>query len=55
MNQAVSRIDAGLGLNYANSSGHRIAIELLIPIDQDLDGPQLETDSQLTLGYQFSF
>jgi len=53
--QAASRIDAALGLNYANEAGHRIAIEVVVPLDQDLDGPQLETDTQLTLGYQYSF
>ncbi len=55
LNQAATRFDAGLGLNWASDSGHRVALEMLIPLEQDLAGPQLETDRQLTLGYQYSF
>lgn len=53
--QGATRTDLALGLNYANKGGHRVAFELIAPLDQDLDGPQLETDWQLTLGYQFTF
>ncbi|MFL2546973.1 MAG: transporter [Candidatus Rariloculaceae bacterium] len=53
--QGAARIDAALGLNYANEGGHRLSLELIAPLDQDLDGPQLETDTQLILGYQYSF
>ena len=55
LNQAATRFDAGFGVNWANEAGHRVALELLVPLDQDLAGPQLETDTQLTLGYQYSF
>jgi hypothetical protein len=55
LNYAVTRVDFGLGLNYANAGGHRVALELVAPLDQDLEGPQLQTDWQLTLGYQLSF
>jgi hypothetical protein len=56
--QGSNRTDAGIGLNFAASgamSGWRFAVEYVTPIDQDLDGPQLETDSQLILGVQKSF
>ena len=53
--QGGSRLDAAVGLNFANEGGHRLALEVLVPLEQDLDGPQLETDTQLMLGYQFSF
>jgi hypothetical protein len=46
------RIDAGLGANLLLGSGHRLALELELPVLQDLEGPQLETDLTLTLGWQ---
>jgi hypothetical protein len=54
-NYAVTRFDLGLGLNYAAAGGHRVGLELVVPIDQDLEGPQLQTDWQLALGYQLNF
>ena len=57
-NQGISRIDLGFGLNLAGQNdlkGHRVAFEFLLPVHQDLDGPQLETDWMLTAGYQFAF
>lgn len=55
MNQGATRLDAAFGINYARAGGHRVAVELVAPLDQDLDGPQLETDWSLTLGYQYSW
>ena len=55
LNQGASRLDAAVGINYAHAGGHRLALELIAPLDQDLDGPQLETDWQLVAGYQFTF
>ena len=55
LNQGAARLDAAFGINYARASGHRLALELIVPLDQDLDGPQLETDWQLVAGYQFTF
>jgi len=53
------RVDAGLGLNLYLQEGRlrglRFAIEALVPIYQDLDGPQLETDLQLIAGTQYAF
>jgi len=49
-----TRVDAGLGLNIAvpNASGLRFAGEFLVPLLQDLHGPQLETDWKLVVGVQ---
>ena len=51
--QAGSRLDAGLGLNYLWRS-QRVALEFSVPVYQELDGPQLEVDYQLTLGLQLN-
>lgn len=52
------RTDFGIGVNLIfkgrNASSHRIALEFARPIHQDLDGPQLETDQILTVGYQIA-
>lgn len=48
------RLDLLLGLNGYYSGGNRLALEFGVPIHQDLDGPQLETDWIATLGWQFS-
>jgi hypothetical protein len=58
--RAGERIDALLGLNFlvvreGPLAGTRFAIEGGIPIHQDLDGPQLETDWLLTAGFQYAF
>lgn len=54
--QAKRRLDLAIGLNWMGINGgykgHRIALEFLKPLYQDLDGPQLESDYMLTLGYQ---
>ena len=53
------RLDLGLGTNlYIRSGklkGHRLALELSLPVYQNLDGPQLETDWTVTLGWQKAF
>ena len=56
--QGASRMDASIGLNWAGQGdlhGFRVALEYSLPVHQDLDGPQMETDSQLILGVQKSF
>jgi len=56
--QGVSRTDLALGMNIAgqdNLHGWRVALEYVIPVNQDLDGPQLETDAQVVLGIQKSW
>ncbi len=51
-----SRTDLGIGINYLVRSGyfkgHRLAVEYSEPVQQDLDGPQLETDRILHIGWQ---
>ncbi len=50
------RADVAVGINWFHpSSGHRLALEYLVPVWQNLDGPQLETDSVLILGWQLAF
>ncbi len=57
--QGGDRIDVGVGLNFAGQrgaiKGHRLAVEILFPVYQDLNGPQLETDWTLTVGWQKAF
>ncbi len=56
--QGVTRLDLGLGFNLLGSgslNGHRLAFEFNLPLYQDVDGPQLESEWMLTAGYQFSF
>ncbi|QDU67975.1 transporter [Engelhardtia mirabilis] len=51
--RAGQRLDVGLGVNGRLGSA-RLAAEVLLPLWQDLDGPQLETDLTLVLGLQLS-
>ncbi|MEO0369008.1 MAG: hypothetical protein AAF197_09520 [Pseudomonadota bacterium] len=53
--QGGERWDIGLGLNWILAGGHRLGLEYTIPFAQDLDGPQLEVDEQIVLGWQKSF
>ncbi len=47
----------GLNLYFPSGAlkGHRLAAEWHIPVYQSLNGPQLETDRVLTVGWQKSF
>lgn len=47
--------DLSLGLNYKLDNGHRLALEAVKTVNQDLDGPQLGRDWMLTLGWQYAF
>lgn len=53
------RLDLGVGINFYVPSGTlrslRIAVEFLVPMYQDLNGPQLENDWSLVSGVQMSF
>lgn len=49
------RLDLSLGANYIFNNGHRLAIEYAQPVSQNLDGPQLQSDSMLTVGWQKAF
>lgn len=57
--QAGQRTDVGLGLNVLGRAGsvkgHRLAIEFLLPVQQHIDGPRLETDRTLVVGWQKAF
>lgn len=52
-------LDAFLGVNLEGQSGflrgHRLAVEVGMPVYQDLNGPQMETDWQIMIGYQKAF
>lgn len=58
-NYGGERIDLILGTNLLVPSGpfkgHRVALDIRLPVRQDLNGYQLETDSVITLGWQKSF
>ena len=53
------RLDLLFGFNlYASGetlTGHRLALEGGFPIYESLDGPQLETDWLITVGWQYAF
>lgn len=53
------RADLIFGINTLGHNGivagHRLAVEFALPVYQDLDGPQLETDWGFTLGWQRAF
>jgi len=53
--QGIKRLDFSLGLNFESNGGQRLAVEFFYPVQQDLDGPQLETDWQFIVGYQNAF
>lgn len=54
-----TQIDIGFGLNLFVPEGDlrtgRLAIEFEVPVYRALQGPQLETDWQLTAGLQYTF
>lgn len=54
-----SRLDAGIGINFFVPDGAfhnvRIAVEALLPVHQDLHGPQMESDWSGVVGVQYSF
>jgi len=58
--QGGNRLDALIGLNFVNQAGpkwlqgQRLAFEIGLPIYQDLDGPQLETDWIILVGWQYT-
>lgn len=54
-NYGGERLDFALGVNTLIGGGHRFAFEYLVPIEQDVNGVQMEMQSMLTLGYQLAF
>ena len=59
--QGGNRLDALIGLNFVNRAGprwlkgQRLAFEFGLPVYQDLDGPQLETDWIILIGWRYAF
>jgi hypothetical protein len=49
------RLDVAPGFNLLLPGGHRLAVEAPLPAAQWLDGPQLETDWRLVVGWQYAF
>lgn len=58
-NSGGETVELLFGVNLAGQTGalkgHRLALEYGIPLHRDLNGPQLETDNVLTLGWQKAF
>ncbi len=53
--QKIRRVDVGVGANWVlPGARHRLALEVVAPVRQELDGPQLETDWHVTLGWQIA-
>lgn len=52
-------VDAFIGINLAGQNGalkgHRLALEYGVPLYRNLNGPQLETDTILAIGWQKAF
>lgn len=57
--QGGDRVEAGIGVNLLGVEGalrhHRLAMEMLWPFYQDLNGPQMESDYTFTVGYQYAW
>lgn len=58
-NYGGERLDLGVGINLVGQKGvvrgHRLAMEYLQTVNQDVNGVQMEMQSMLTLGYQYAF
>jgi hypothetical protein len=58
-NYGGNTLDLGVGLNFVIPKGvlkgNRFSVEALFPVDQDLNGIQLERDFTLVAGWQWSF
>ncbi len=58
-NYGGERVEIGLGINFSPGDGalrgHEFGAEILVPVYQDLNGPQLERDYSFTMGYRFAF
>jgi hypothetical protein len=52
--RAGTQLDLLAGIDYRRSA-MRLAIEAGLPVYQELDGPQLETDWKVIAGLQLSF
>lgn len=52
-------VDFGLGVDFTipkgTLAGQSLAVEAVLPVHRDLNGPQLETDWTLTAGFRYRF
>lgn len=59
LNYGGEKLDAFLGVNLIGqdgiAQGHRLALEIGLPLIRHLNGPQMETDWQIIVGWQKSF
>ena len=57
--QARRRFDLGLGVTLIGSGktleGQRLSFEFAVPVYEWVDGPQLETDWKMTIGWNWEF
>lgn len=51
LTQAGWRVDLPVGMNFVMPDGHRLGIEFIFPIHQDLDGPQLMHNWSIAAGW----
>ena len=58
-NYGGDELKLNLGVNLMGQSsglaGHRLAVEVSLPVYRDLNGPQMETDWTITAGWQYAF
>ncbi len=51
--------DFSFGVNLSGTTstlqGHRLGLEVTVPVYQDLNGPQMKSDVTVVLGYQYDF
>jgi len=48
-------LNASFGLNTVFANKHRIAFEYTVPLEQKVNGVQMEMDKMFTVGYQIAF
>lgn len=51
--QAGTRMDALLGISGMFGKGHMLGLEVGKPVMQNLDGPQMETETLMSVSYQY--
>lgn len=59
LTQAGSRVDLPIGVNFVmpggQFEGHRLGIGIIVPLRQDLDGPQLKSSWSISAGWSMDF
>ena len=53
--RAGARADVLVGYNYQLTEAALVGLEVGVPVYQNLDGPQMETDLTLQVGVQYEF